>query len=203
MQNTCYRMLQVVRTVDTILIVVVPLFSIFIMNAAIGIKICHYTGRGKGKNSQLDSSADEMFSNYSTLQKGTLDIRHLSSSKPSQTAVNNLLSNTTLGAAGSSRTWRVLTRKQHTQVRITRALLVVSTVFIALNIPSYAFRIHAFVISLRKESFALSIQSYIWQEFIQFLYYSNFSSRFFLYSACSRNFRCALCRFVCRRKQER
>lgn len=197
-------MFQVVRTVDTVLIVVVPLFSIFIMNAAIGIKICHYTGRrGKGSNSQLDSSADEMFSTYSTAQKGTLDVRHLpNGAKLSQTAVNNLLSGTTLGVAGT-RTWRVRTRKQHTQMRITRALLVVSTVFIVLNLPSYAFRIHAFVISIRKESFASTIQSYIWQEFIQFVYYSNFSSRFFLYSACSRNFRCALCRFVCRRKQER
>ena len=60
-----------------------------------------------------------------------------------------------------------------------------STVFVALNLPSYAFRIHAFVIELRDEPYEMSLHAFIWQEFIQFLYYSNFSSRFFLYSACS------------------
>jgi len=83
--------------------------------------------------------------------------------------------------------------------RITKALLVVSTVFVALNLPSYAFRIHAFVIDLRNEPYDMSLHAFIWQEFIQFLYYSNFSSRFFLYCACSTNFRQALKRLVCRR----
>ena len=41
------------------------------------------------------------------------------------------------------------------------------------------------------------------QEFIQILYYSNLSSRFFLYTACSANFRHALARLVCRRRRGR
>ena len=37
---------------------------------------------------------------------------------------------------------------------------------------SYAFRIHAFVIGLRDEPYDMSeLRAFIWQEFIQFLYY--------------------------------
>jgi hypothetical protein len=112
---------------------------------------------------------------------------------------------TNQSAAGCStsaaRSWRILTRQQHTQLRITRGLLVVSTVFVALNLPSYAFRIQAFIIGLKNEPYEMSTwHAYIWQELIQILYYSNFSSRFFLYCACSRNFRYAVHRLACRRR---
>jgi len=59
--------------------------------------------------------------------------------------------------AAATRSWRVLTQRHQTQLRITKALLVVSTVFVALNLPSYAFRIHAFIIALRDEPYELSL----------------------------------------------
>lgn len=194
-------------------VVVVPLVAIITMNAGIGVKICRYTGRTKPTSSSQIDSVDEIFSNCSTLQKYHMNVR---GSVPGPNAVaaaaaagapgtvvrgaTHLPPSVSLVTSGI-RQWRILTRKQHTQVRITRALLVVSTVFVALNLPSYAFRIHAFVISVRNEAYNFSTHAFIWQEFIQFLYYSNFSSRFFLYSACSRNFRYALNRLACRRKR--
>lgn len=193
-------------------VVVVPLVAIITMNAGIGVKICRYTGRTKPacSSSQIDS-VDEIFSNCSTLQKYHMNVRGPAVLGRTGVATG---AGTVVRAGGTThlplsvglvtngmRKWRILTRKQHTQVRITRALLVVSTVFVALNLPSYAFRIHAFVISVRNEAYNFSTHAFIWQEFIQFLYYSNFSSRFFLYSACSRNFRYALNRLACRRKR--
>ena len=214
------------------------------MNAAIGVKICQYTGRTVDRSSLSpvavaaaagSNSADDLYSNCSTAQKykmrdmrpgpaaddkvNAVDVQkkrhHLNVSSLGVGGVATVLRSPSPGptsaghcpvpppstntAAAAARSWRVLTRRHQTQLRITKALLIVSTVFIALNLPSYAFRIHAFVIELRNEPYEMSLHAFIWQEFIQFLYYSNFSSRFFLYSACSTNFRQALVRLVCRR----
>ena len=248
---------QVVRSIDTLVIVVIPMTVIFVMNAAIGVKICRYTGRtvdrpaspsvvaaaaaaaaGRRLGTGASNSADDLYSNCSTVQKCQMRIirpgpaaedganasvvqpkRHnlyVSSVEGGAHAVPTLLRtpspcptsaghspaprpSSTSTAAAAARSWRVLTRRHQTQLRITKALLIVSTVFVALNLPSYAFRIHAFVIELRNEPYDMSLHAFIWQEFIQFLYYSNFSSRFFLYSACSTNFRQALVRLICRR----
>ena len=228
---------------------------IFVMNAAIGVKICRYTGRTVDRSSSpsvaaaaaaaaagqhlgtASNSADDLYSNCSTMHHYQMRVlrpataakdataaavgqqkRHrlnvssaggacmasvlrTPSPGPSPTPPDHspMPLSSTSTAAAAARSWRVLTRRHQTQLRITKALLVVSTVFVALNLPSYAFRIHAFVIDVRDEPYDMSLHAFIWQEFIQFLYYSNFSSRFFLYSACSTNFRQALMRLVCRR----
>lgn len=247
--NSIYLLcVQVVRSIDTLVIVVIPMLIIFVMNAAIGVKICKYTGRTADHSSspsvaaaarRLDAaaynSAEDLSSNCSTAQKyqlrtirpdaaakdaasapvGQQKRHHLRVSSVDGRRINSLLRTPSPGptsaghspvppsststAAAAARSWRVLTRRHQTQLRITKALLIVSSVFVALNLPSYAFRIHAFVIDLRNEPYEMSLHAFIWQEFIQFLYYSNFSSRFFLYIACSTNFRQALRRLVCRR----
>lgn len=213
------------------IVVVVPLVAIMTMNVAIGVKICRYTGRTKPSPSSSSAAAqvdsvDEIFSNCSTVQKyhmhhvvvrsgggggggpavpsGTATAGPRTRPRATTVAVAAATTSVSLVTTGIKQ-WRILTRRQQTQVRITRALLIVSTVFVALNLPSYAFRIQAFAISVRNESdfYSGSTLSFIWQEFIQFLYYSNFSSRFFLYSACSRNFRYAVNRLACRRKRGR
>ena len=77
--------MQVVRSIDTLLIVVIPMSVIFVMNAAIGIKICRYTGRTVDRQSSpsvaaaavaadrrlgtASNSADDFYSNCSTAQK--------------------------------------------------------------------------------------------------------------------------------------
>lgn len=235
---------QVVSSIDTLVIVVIPMSVIFVMNAAIGVKICQYTGRTPSpwtasspaaaaaaaarRLSTASHSADDGYSNCSTPHKFQMrEMRARVDAGPdavvarrpkrhdlcvSSAGVATVLRAPSPGptsgaghtptAPSSPRTtaqsWRVLTRRHQTQLRITKALLIVSTVFVALNLPSYAFRIHAFVIALRNEQ--MPLHAFVWQEFIQFLYYSNFSSRFFLYSACSTNFRQALARLVCRRR---
>ena len=230
-----------VRSIDTLVIVVIPMLVIFVMNAAIGVKICQYTGRSVDRptspsvaaaaaaaEAAASNSADDLYSNCSTAYQ-MRDLRAGPAAATATAAVGHRLYVSSVGggrvatllrapspaptsaghgpvsplststAAAAARSWRVLTRRHQTQLRITKALLAVSTVFVALNLPSYAFRIHAFVIELRNEPYEMSLHAFIWQEFIQFLYYSNFSSRFFLYTACSTNFRQALMRLVCRR----
>ena len=98
------------------------------------------------------------------------------------------------------------TRKRHAslhrplvQMKITRMLLVVSTTFILLNLPSHVVRIQTFVASIGGEV-DRSFVSTRFQELSQFLYYMSFSINFFLYSLCGRNFRRSLHRLMTRLK---
>jgi len=215
----------VVHSLDTMLTVFVPLLVIILMNAGIGIKICHYTGRQSRVSGQgggacaRTESADEMYSNCSTLHKFAIELKptgcgDIGARTTASGGAGRSRRGTGTETAGMARTvisttvtggttaWRVLTRRHHTQVRVTSALLIVSTVFVVLNLPSYAFRLHTFVIAIRNEKYHInSMNAYIWQEIIQFLYYSNISSRFFLYMACSRNFRYAVKRLTCWRRR--
>ena len=93
----------------------------------------------------------------------------------------------------------IVTLRPLVQMKITRMLLVVSTTFIVLNLPSHVVRIKSFV-----ERFSDSVttaQSQVerlFQSLSQFIYYTSFSINFFLYSLCGRNFRRSLYRLMLR-----
>ena len=79
------------------------------------------------------------------------------------------------------------------QNHTTKLLLLVSTVFIILNLPSHALRINTLV----KSSFMTSNlqadpRASMWLQLTQYLYYANFSINIFLYSLCGKTFRRAL-----------
>ncbi len=80
------------------------------------------------------------------------------------------------------------------QVKTTRMLLVVSTVFLMLNVPSHVFRVYSFIIEVRNvgSDHTLSKTARRLQEFCQLLYYLNFAINFFLYSFCAKRFRDSL-----------
>jgi len=81
--------MQVVRSVDTLVIVFIPMSVIFVMNAAIGVKICQYTRRTIDRTcspsvaaaaaaavdaaaaaaATASNTADDAYSNGSTIQK--------------------------------------------------------------------------------------------------------------------------------------
>lgn len=82
------------------------------------------------------------------------------------------------------------------QVRTTRMLLIVSTVFVLLMLPSHAFRIHAFVAALVAPDYHPTASVLRCQELLHFLYYMNFAMTFFLYTGSRKAFRIALCRML-------
>ena len=85
--------MQVVRSIDTLVIVFIPMSVIFVMNAAIGVKICRYTRRTIDRTcspsvaaaaaaavdavaaaaaaaaATASNTADDAYSNGSTIQK--------------------------------------------------------------------------------------------------------------------------------------
>ena len=85
--------------------------------------------------------------------------------------------------------------KRKSQYRTARMLLIVSTIFVILNTPSYIFRLYMFIASsIARPSVQVNFSSCMqWQNILQLVFHLNFSINFFIYSACARQFRCGIC----------
>ena len=87
--------------------------------------------------------------------------------------------------------------KGHRQNRTARMLIIVSSVFVILKLPTHVFRIHGFIQTSIHDDYT-STQSSMknldirWQKLFQLVYYLNFAINFFIYSACGRQFRTGL-----------
>ena len=87
--------------------------------------------------------------------------------------------------------------KGHRQNRTARMLIIVSSVFVILKLPTHVFRIHGFIQTSIHDDLT-STQSSMrkldirWQKLFQLVYYLNFAINFFIYSACGRQFRTGL-----------
>ena len=186
--------LDVVKVLDVILVVCVPLLGIIVLSSLIGIKICRYTSPRPPPHRTSTTGARNAGpgSGYAAApSRSRYDSYELSSHMGSRTAPSHVSN-----MAASSRTWRVTTRRHVTQLRITRALLIVSTVFVILTFPSSAMKINTIVIDLSHRKFNPPAAAILWYQLIELLNYVNFSSNFFLLSACSRSFRHALKRML-------
>ena len=81
------------------------------------------------------------------------------------------------------------------QIKVTKMLLVVSTVFLIVNLPSYVVRIQVFLTSFIDVDYSAPMRQYLLLHISQMIYYCGFSINFFLYSYCSDRFRKAMMRF--------
>ncbi|ELU00822.1 hypothetical protein CAPTEDRAFT_64314, partial [Capitella teleta] len=75
------------------------------------------------------------------------------------------------------------------QFRTARMLLILSSIFVLINLPSHAFRVHAFVSRFSTGNSKAPADKFKWHEFFQIIYFLNFAINFFIYSACGRPFR--------------
>ncbi|XP_012542495.1 thyrotropin-releasing hormone receptor [Monomorium pharaonis] len=73
------------------------------------------------------------------------------------------------------------------QESITKMLVLISTVFILLNLPSYVIRLCVFFFTLAKKNTPETL--WCLQQFFMLLYYTNFSINFLLYAMCGITFR--------------
>ena len=76
------------------------------------------------------------------------------------------------------------------QLKVTKMLLLLSSMFLLINLPSYAMRLRVFL----KPHSGPNAEMYI-QQIVQIMYYMNFSINFVLYSVFSTKFRVAFRRF--------
>jgi len=190
---------RVFTNIDTVITMVLPSLLIVFFNAAMAVKIVDFLNRRRAglhmsSPPRLRGGIDDPF------DPATRNGLPLLAVAGSATAGSRVRIN---GVTGGAPTRHVTLRKnggaqskgslRHTfQLRTTRSLLVVSSLFVVLNLPNHVFRVYAFSVYLVDERYVFPRSALLWQHVLQFLYYSNFAANFFLYNACSRSFRCAL-----------
>lgn len=175
-------LIKVFSSLDTVITLIVPSLIIIYMNSRIGLRIYNYTRTKQQEDISVHSPSFSEGLMISRLKTGDIHSSNLVVIADTQSQCR----------ACSLKQSRLTTRKAHSQMRITISLFIVSSVFIVLNLPSHAFRVYAFAISLNNQAYKVSNVASSIQEFLQFLYYLSFAANFFLYNAFSRNFRTAL-----------
>ena len=168
-----FGFVYVLSNIDTILTLLIPMLVIVVLNMKIVFTLYKFYHRRQSMTSDSDALVEwRRLSNAST-QKVTL------STKVDHRFV--LRSRDTINR-------RACALQKRSQIKITRMLLIVSTMFIILNAPSHAIRLHGFILfAIYKTN--ISRTEIRCQELLQFLYYTSFSINFFLYSLCGKNFR--------------
>lgn len=82
------------------------------------------------------------------------------------------------------------------QVRATKMLVWVATVFLVLYLPSHALRLYILLRMLTEEPTVYSQELMLAQQICQFFYYINFAVDFFVFSVTSRSFRRSISRLI-------
>lgn len=115
--------------------------------------------------------------------------RTMTNSASSTTRTVNGIHRPTIRTAAAS-----CMRNQSSQTKVTKMLLVVSTVFLILNLPSYIFRARSYFVEKNEEKAELLM---IVQHSSYILFQTNFAINFILYCISGQNFRKALASLCC------
>ena len=203
------NLLSVVTALDTGLTLILPTMIIFIVNSAISCKLFHYRNQRRDMEAhQIPLQWTPAFSHTSSRSENC-ECQPESVMSTGQTCGSyrqvsgryacrsESLVASHLGTIGSrlheTRRVSVGTPIRSQQLRTTRALLVISSIFLLLNLPSHVLRLYTFFYLAKCPECELNTAIITWQEFAQLLYYVNFAANFFLFSACNGNFREAFC----------
>ena len=204
-----YDVLTVMTSVDTFLAWVLPSLIIVVLNVRILIKLHCF----KRKCAELTKAniTDTLTHNFkketvhpsrrktgrirtSISTTGSMHIRF--SSSHNKENENNAVDFHTMEIAYSESCQKVL--RKRSQFRTARMLLILSSVVVLLNLPSYVFRVLTFVENIIGNDAKSSKGKVRWQELFHLVYFLNFAVNFFVYSACGRQFRTGMAR-LCNR----
>jgi len=173
------KIVTILTNMDTIFTLVIPSITIFALNTAIIVAINKVRKElqnpvFRGINSQQMTENCEMQNTRLT------DSPELSSD---------------LHTNRNRRTYQVVsvTRKppsqQERSIRSTKILLVVSSVFVVLNLPSHVLRLRMSIQEFTHTRYQPTSEETAAQQITEVIYYINFAINFVLYSLCGQNFR--------------
>ena len=204
-----YRTVQILTTIDTVVTLLLPSVIIIVLNVNIATKIWQFIHKESEKNElfvmypsveQHLSKSSFYFEKHCTDEvSGSIQLKK-NSRMPSMVSYHT----TRIQDNGWSKRSKQMygKRRLRAHVRTTRSLLIVSTVFVCLNLPSHAFRIYAVVTELMDPGYMYPKTGLQFQQIFQLVYYINFAANFFLYSACSKTFRQAFKRLCQKLKRK-
>ncbi|XP_069178446.1 thyrotropin-releasing hormone receptor-like [Procambarus clarkii] len=209
-----YRgLMNVINWIDTLLTLVIPFIMIVVMNTLIArqliLSLTSQVGileeflprkcSGKQGGTSSHSGRSPCVSSGRGVNRISVK-RHVgqaaASSSSSTTKNNNNLKMATPFASSAATVLSYPSKNPRsilstrTQYSITKMLLLISTVFIILNLPSHVIRVHAFISSLWGEDHD-SDEVTMWnlQQLFMQLQYTHFSINFVFYSTCGATFR--------------
>ena len=174
-----FRAWWILNNLDTLLTLVIPVFIIFGCNIRIARLVCtFYKSRSSKPNDNYVCKWE--FTGQSQNNNNTYHTNLFARRSYSSVSTTGIHS-TILPPSNKS--------ASNYQIKATRMLLIVSTVFLVCNLPIHAMRCYEFVLTMNGDSYPSSGSFLLWQKFFQIVYYVNFSVNFFLYSFSSRSFR--------------
>lgn len=92
--------------------------------------------------------------------------------------------------------------RRRNQKKITKTLLIISTVFVAMNLPSYVVRMKNLVLIIRDPNTAFTGVDLLAEHLSNLMVYATFSINFIVYSLSSHHFRSIAKSFLVRRLQD-
>ncbi|XP_044735784.1 thyrotropin-releasing hormone receptor, partial [Chrysoperla carnea] len=181
-----FNTMQTISIIDTIVALIGPFILIVVMNTMIARNLFLFRKRFQNRMMLGDYlTTNDNRSDLNLHQIQYVGSRRTTSQQSNNSTSRNHTSRSDVSGCIHSGRHFVSTRNQQ---NITKMLLLISSVFILLNLPSYVARIYVFFFfSLWEEE--PPTQLWCMQQFFMLLYYTNFSINFLLYAMCGITFR--------------
>ena len=216
--------MHILTTVDTIITLAIPSCVIIAFNCAIAVKVALFFTHqqkflGHKNNMEMAATLEHVHRHICNKSityadvNGSMQLQYSSRRTETGADCNNEATSSTTNTDSERsdemesigyqpvRVSNVSRNINSVQMRITRSLLMVSTVFVALNLPSHVVRLYA--LSTEFSGSKPTLKLLLWQQICQILSYSNFAINLVLYCACSQHFCKAFKRLVrtsCRKR---
>lgn len=155
------HLVHIVNNIDTIITLILPFIAILFMNVRIALKVVQFY-RTRRTIAETNST---VIQESDSAHEGVTRLRIAISSSVNHTGY------------------------LRNQVRVTKMLLTVSSIFLLLNLPRHLIRVYHFIRALSEPEYLPHHDLLIWQKVFTFLYHLHFCVNVFLYSALGANFR--------------
>ncbi len=186
--------LFIMMYIDTVLTLIVPSVTIIVLNTLIGGFIYKASEDFNSESPLRFQKGDSHFSH--TSNTAATVFTELSSKEDSsgERAAMLHLHDTPLRSSAQVKICTVPPARdkkksaQQRHIKSTKMLLIISSVFLLMNLPTHVVRIRQLVLQM-KQSYKPTANDEAFRDFAYLVYYTNFAINFFLYSLCGENFR--------------
>lgn len=179
-------MVDVIGLIDSFITLVLPVLAIIAMNVKIARKLVDFREQPSMRaNIPRQSCLSRPSDGTSAAQPCLPRSSHHAYAPPCPRPSTD--SSTTLGSRPTN-----YSPRGRTQIKVTKMLLLVSSFFLVLNVPSHVVRVYDTFQTFFDPTYSPPSYLVLCQQFFTFLFNCNFSVNFCLYSLCGTSFRKAL-----------
>lgn len=169
--------LSVADSIDTVVTFLLPILVICVLNIRIAYTVVNFYRARE----QMSTHGLTFIVHRETPSSASIRLRISRTTRPPNAAaslatLNGVPGSTTAAAAHTT------SSKGHHQLRVTKLLLIVSAVFLVLNLPRHITRVYSLAVTAHKNEVLLTCE-----KLFQMIYYLHFSVNIFLYATVGGN----------------